>query len=151
LLLPEAGGAIVVARRYAVPVQYSAAHEEYREQDAMATIGTLLKTWVAGSKVGEDAFGNRYYRGRGRSGYRRERRWVLYKGLPEASKVPAEWHAWLHHTTDAPLDASNRHPWQKEHVPNLTGTRAAYVPPGSVLRGGKRRRSTGDYEPWTPQ
>lgn len=117
----------------------------------MATIGTLLKTWVAGSKVGEDAFGNRYYRGRGRSGYNRERRWVLYKGAPEASKVPAEWHAWLHYTTEAPLDDSNRHPWQKEHVPNLTGTRAAYVPPGSVLRGGKRRRSTGDYEPWTPQ
>lgn len=116
----------------------------------MATIGTLLKTWVAGSKVGEDGFGNRYYRGRGRRGYKRERRWVLYKGAPEASKVPPEWHAWLHHTTDEPLDTADRHPWQKEHIPNLTGTRAAYVPPGSVLRGGKRRRNTGDYEPWTP-
>jgi NADH:ubiquinone oxidoreductase subunit len=152
---PEIVGGFMAAgycsRRYRGPVQYSASHEGFWEQSAMATIGTLLKTWVAGSKVGEDAFGNRYYRGRGRSGYRRERRWVVYKGAPEASKVPPEWHAWLHYTMEAPLDPSKRYTWQKEHAPNLTGTRAAYVPPGSVLRGGKRRRSTGDYEPWIPQ
>lgn len=117
----------------------------------MATLGTLLKTWLAGEFVGEDKFGNRYYKGRGRAGYNRERRWVLYKGVPEASKVPAEWHAWLHYTTDTPIDDSRRHAWQKDHVPNLTGTRAAYRPPGATLRGGHRRRGTGDYEPWTPQ
>ena len=117
----------------------------------MATLGTLLKTMVAGELVGTDKYGNRYYRGRGRSGYNRDRRWVVYKGRPEASKVPPEWHAWLHHLTDAPLDEAQRHAWQQEHVPNLTGTRAAYRPPGSVLRGGRRKRGTGDYEPWTPQ
>ncbi len=117
----------------------------------MATIGTLLKTWLTGERVGEDKFGNRYYRGKPRTGYKRDQRWVIYKGMDEASKVPPEWHAWLHHLTDKPLDETHRHAWQKDHVPNLTGTRAAYHPPGSVLRGGERKRGTGDYEPWTPQ
>ena len=34
------------------------------------------------------------------------RRWVLYAGEAEASAVPAEWHSWLHFTTDAPLPMS---------------------------------------------
>ena len=71
------------------------------------TIGTLLFTWWKGERVGTDEFGNRYYRekpgrqlrpGGGRDS--RERRWVLYKGEAEASKVPPEWHAWLHHTVN---------------------------------------------------
>ncbi len=117
----------------------------------MATLGTLLKTMVSGELVGTDNYGNRYYRGRTRNRYNRERRWVVYKGRPEASKVPPEWHAWLHHISDQPIDESQRHSWQQEHIPNLTGTRAAYRPPGSVLQSGERRRGTGDYEPWTPQ
>ena len=117
----------------------------------MTPLGTLIKTWISGIKVGEDTFGNCYYRGRGRSGYNRERRWVIYKGASEPSKVPPEWHAWLHHTVGAPLTDTERHPGQKEHVPNLSGTRAAYVPPGSTLRGGNRPRNTGDYDPWKPK
>ena len=117
----------------------------------MATIGTLLKTMVSGELVGTDQFNNRYYRGRKLNHHKRERRWVVYKGRPEASKVPPEWHAWLHHTSDQPLDEAERHEWQQDHVPNLTGTRAAYRPLGSVLRDGERKRGTGDYEPWTPQ
>ena len=117
----------------------------------MATIGTLIKTWITGIKVGEDTFGNRYYRCKGRSGYKRERRWVIYKGISEPSKVPPEWHAWLHYIVNTPLTDADKHSWQKEHVPNLSGTRAAYVPPGSTLRGGNRPRNTGDYESWTPK
>ncbi len=117
----------------------------------MATIGTRLMTWLRGREVGRDQFGNRYYRGKARSGYRRERRWVMFDGEDEASRVPPEWHAWLHHlVTDVPKDTAPRYPWQKEHQPNLTGTPAAYRPPGSVLAGGKRDRATGDYEAWTP-
>ena len=118
----------------------------------MATIGTLLKTWLVGRKVGEDSFGNCYYRGRGRTGYRRERRWVVYKGIPEASKVPAEWHAWLHGLSDrppneAPLPAKS---WERAHVANPTGTQGRYLPPGSLPKGGQRSPTTGDYEPWRP-
>ena len=37
------------------------------------------------------------------------------------------------------------------HLPKLTGTGEAYLPPGHTLAGGKRARGTGDYEPWTPE
>jgi NADH:ubiquinone oxidoreductase subunit len=124
------------------------------------TFGTRLLTWFCGELVGTDGFGNRYYRERGqrarpRGGGRasREKRWVMYKGEPEASKVPPEWHAWLHHTVDTVPDPAARpkYPWEKEHQPNLTGTPFAYHPPGSVLRGGHRPPATGDYEPWTQE
>jgi NADH:ubiquinone oxidoreductase subunit len=77
----------------------------------------------------------------------------MYNGVVEASRVPPQWHAWLHHTmAEVPQDADHlQYPWQKEHQPNLTGTPAAYRPPGSVLRGGDRPRATGDYEPWIPE
>jgi NADH:ubiquinone oxidoreductase subunit len=124
------------------------------------TLGTLLLTWLRGELVGTDRFGNRYYREKGgrplvRGGGRasREKRWVVYQGEPEASKVPPEWHAWLHHTIDeVPRpQARPRYPWEKEHQPNMTGTPFAYHPRGSVLRGGVRAPATGDYEPWTPE
>ncbi len=116
------------------------------------TIGTRLFTWLNGELVDSDRFGNRYYRERRRPRNRRQRRWVIYQGEAEASKVPTEWHVWLHHTSDdPPTDAHEpTRPWQKEHVPNLTGTDAAYRPPGSILQGGERARGTGDYEPWRP-
>jgi NADH:ubiquinone oxidoreductase subunit len=77
---------------------------------------------------------------------------VIYNGEVEASRVPPEWHIWLHHTTDAtpPEGGPARQPWQKDHLPNLTGTDLAYRPPGHTLKGGRRDAATGDYEPWTP-
>lgn len=116
------------------------------------TLGTRLFTLLRGSLVGSDQFGNRYYRCRGRSPGGRDRRWVIYRGATEASCVPPEWHAWLHHTIDKPpVDGGRpRKPWQREHQPNLTGTAAAYRPPGHVLSGGHRPPGTGDYEPWQP-
>ncbi len=124
----------------------------------MATIGTRLFTWLHGEEVGRDSDGTRSYRhkkgGTTMSGsLQKERRWVIYAGEDEASRVPPEWHCWLHHTTDKtpPADGSPRFPWMKDHVPNLTGTDQAYMPPGHMLRGGKRDRATGDYEPWTPE
>lgn len=117
------------------------------------TIALRIYTWLKGELVGTDEFGNRYYLGRGRRLQGRERRWVIYKGEAEASKVPPEWHAWLHHTVSAPLSesAAQPRPWQKEHVPNLTGTAAAYRPRGHALRGGRRAPSDGDYEAWRPK
>lgn len=116
-------------------------------------VGLRLFTWLNGKAAGEDPYGNRYFvhkGGRLRDG--REMRWVVYNGMAEASKVPPDWHAWLHHSTNTPPNpqAAPRFAWQKEHMPNLTGTRYAYRPPGHVLQGGKRERATGDYEPWTP-
>lgn len=119
----------------------------------MADIGTRLYTWLNGEKVGDDQFGNVYYRGKKATSGPREKRWVVYKGEPEASKVPPAWHGWLHYTTDAvPSGAKpQERPWQKEHLPNLTGTDLAYRPPGHVLKGGQRDKATGDYEAWRPE
>jgi NADH:ubiquinone oxidoreductase subunit len=123
-----------------------------------APLGTLLLTWLRGEPVGTDEYGNRYYRlkgwkpsQRGGGRFSRERRWVIYKGDPEGSKVPPEWHAWLHHMVDEVPRYRPRYPWEKPHLPNMTGTPAAYHPPGSVLLGGHRARATGDYEPWVPE
>lgn len=111
-----------------------------------------LLTLLAGKKIGTDALGNVYYTGKPRGGYKRERRWVIYNGEAEASRVPPEWHGWLHHTTDIIPGETNplRREWQKPHQENMSGTKFAYVPPGHVLRGARRSDATGDYQAWTP-
>ena len=118
----------------------------------MASIGTRLLTWLKGDLVGEDELGNKYYEERGKP-YRprRRRRWVVYNGEVEASRVTADWHGWLHYTNDEPpVPNAARYAWQKPHQKNLTGTVDAYRPRGHDYRGGQRARATGDYEPWTP-
>jgi NADH:ubiquinone oxidoreductase subunit len=114
----------------------------------LSQVGTLLQTYVYGHEVGRDDFGNRYFRNRTATKGVRERRWVMYKGEPEASKVPAEWHIWLHHTADAPIPDSARMEWQRPHIENMTGTVEAWVPP--TVEGKHRPKATGDYQAWQP-
>jgi NADH:ubiquinone oxidoreductase subunit len=116
------------------------------------SIGTRLMTFFAGTFVGSDEFGNRYYKDPRRSRNNREKRWVLYKGYPEASAVSADWHGWLHHRTqEPPARGTERFEWQTPHKLNATGTPEAYRPPGHALLIGDRPRATGDYEPWSPR
>lgn len=115
---------------------------------------TVFNWLKAGDHVGTDEQGNRYFSGKPRKGYRRDRRWVMYNGEAEASRVPPEWHGWLHYQTDIfpARDApSYRRAWQKPYKPNRTGTTAAYRPPGHILEGANRDHATGDYEAWTPK
>ena len=111
-------------------------------------------TLISGAKkIGTDSQGNRYFSGRPRPGTNKDRRWVMYNGAPEASKVPPEWHGWLHYQTDDVPNSSTpsfRRAWQAPHQPNMTGTTAAWRPPGHILSGGQRPAATGDYQPWTP-
>lgn len=111
-----------------------------------------LFTLLSGKKAGTDALGNIYYTGKARRGYKRERRWVIYNGEAEASRVPAEWHGWLHHQTDVLPQEQNvlRRNWQLPPQKNLTGTAQAYVPPGHASRNTPRDKATGDYQAWTP-
>ena len=115
----------------------------------MATIGTRLFTRLRGRLVGRDGTGNAYYEERRVRGPR-PRRWVIYGGPDDASSVPAEWWGWIHHTSDAPLPAAVRKPWQIPFDANQSGTAAAYRPPGHDYEGGKRARAPGDYEAWSP-
>ena len=119
------------------------------------TFGTQWSTKRHGEFVGDDEFGNRYYRTKGGKidpALGLNRRWVIYNGVAEASTVPASWHGWLHHTVDvAPTEESyTPREWEKPHIPNMTGTPEAYRPPGSTLASGRRPKATGDYQPWTP-
>jgi NADH:ubiquinone oxidoreductase subunit len=121
-----------------------------------ATTGIHFTTWRRGRFVGQDELGNRYFEARDdRDSYDRgrKRRWVIYKGYADASKVTPEWHGWLHYTFDEPPTTAplKTKAWEKDHVPNLTGTIHAYRPQGSIARGGDRQRATGDYEAWTPE
>jgi NADH:ubiquinone oxidoreductase subunit len=120
-----------------------------------ATIGATLQIKKASVFVGEDEAGNRYFETRDkRWNYDgRNRRFVIYNGYADASKVSPDWHGWLHHTfaeppTRAPL---TRRSWEKDHLPNLTGTLRAWRPRGAISRGGDRAATTGDYQPWTPE
>lgn len=112
------------------------------------TIGTRVYTARNGALVGTDEAGNRFYRSRDG-----KRRWVIYNGEAEASRISPDWHGWLHYTFD---DVPSERPlpkkaWEKPHVPNLTGTSAAYHPPGGVLTTAQRPRATGDYDAWQPE
>ncbi len=109
------------------------------------TLGTQFHTWRKGQKVGEDNQGNIYYQSAN------GRRWVIFNGEAEASRVDAEWHGWLHHTWDEPPTKAPlpRKTWEKPHQENLTGTPAAYAPPGSIRNPQPVERT--DYEAWVPE
>lgn len=111
------------------------------------TLGTRFYTWRLGQRVGEDEFGNVYYQTKDGA-----RRWVIYKGEADASKITPDWHGWMHHRVDAPPTAETYRPrdWQKPHKPNMTGTAAAYRPKGSLASAEGRPVVTGDYDAWTP-
>ncbi|MEO0465089.1 MAG: NADH:ubiquinone oxidoreductase subunit NDUFA12 [Pseudomonadota bacterium] len=121
-----------------------------------STLGALFDIKRRASYVGSDDYGNRYFEDRNTSldDDNFHRRYVIYKGLAEPSKVPADWHGWLHHTvevppTEAPLA---RKGWETDHSPNLTGTLYATKPKGAISNttGGKRQDTYADYDAWTP-
>ncbi len=123
----------------------------------MSGIVTRIYSTLFGENVGTDEYGNSYYRSKptrgniGRIGS--ERRWVIFNGKAEPSKVPPYWHGWLHHNTDelpSNDDQTPVHAWHKPHMPNLSGTKLAYYPSGHIRSGAKRSKATGDYTPWTP-
>jgi len=120
-----------------------------------ATIGIRWTVAKGGVFIGEDMHGNRYYEAKtNRDSYdQHKRRWVIYKGYAEGSKVPAEWHGWLHYTFDEPptVEPLKRRAWEKDHLPNLSGTVEAWRPQGSISREGERPRAVGDYEAWKPE
>jgi NADH:ubiquinone oxidoreductase subunit len=102
--------------------------------------------------VGKDEQGNRYYEERKASRDGKPRRYVIYEGLAEASRVTPDWHGWMHHTIDLPPTEAplKRQPWEQDHRPNLTGTAFAYHPPGSMARQSKADPMD-EYEAWRPE
>jgi len=105
------------------------------------TIGTFIYTLFVGNYVGKDEFGNKYYSNS------KKKRWVIYKDRVESTKIPPEWHLWIHFLTDAkPESNAKKLIWQKKHEENLTGTSKAYKPDGSLLSG--KNKNLKKYEIW---
>ena len=88
------------------------------------TFGTRIKTILTGKFVGKDSFGNKYYENK------KGKRWVIYNGEIDASKIPVEWYSWIHFTQNKieKKHEFQKYKWQKPHKPNLTGTDSAYYP-----------------------
>jgi len=111
---------------------------------------------ISGTKVGTDEFGNQYFeakKSRGEAKNSKKRRYIIYNGIAEPSKVPANWHGWLHYTSDDLPDNVHNYSWQKIHLPNLTGTKFAYFP--SDIKSVEdstvnRRKVSSDYQSWQP-
>jgi NADH:ubiquinone oxidoreductase subunit len=120
-----------------------------------ATIGIRFTLGRRGVFIGKDELGNSYYEAKDtKDSYDgRKRRYVVYNGYAEASKVSPDWHGWLHHTFDEPptVEPLKRQSWERDHIPNLTGTVHAWRPQGSIARSGERQKATGDYEAWRPE
>lgn len=119
-----------------------------------ATLGTSFTLWRKKARlIGEDEQGNRYFQEKDPTfSDGRHRRWVIYHGIAEASRVPADWHGWLHHTFDEPPTEAPFKPrdWELDHLPNMTGTPLAYHPKGSLSRAGGPADVNDDYEAWRP-
>ncbi|WP_282169163.1 NADH:ubiquinone oxidoreductase subunit NDUFA12 [Ruegeria atlantica] len=111
-----------------------------------STLNTQIYTSRKGIKVGEDDEGNVFYHNADDS-----RRWVIFNGEAEASRVDPDWHGWLHRTWDEPpTDKPLKHKsWEKPHQENLTGSALAYTPAGSLRRTDPVERK--DYEAWSPE
>ena len=105
------------------------------------TIGTFIYTLLTGKFVDKDEFGNKYYTNS------KGKRWVIYKNKVDSSRIPPEWHSWIHFLTkNKPSNNLNKYKWQKKHEENLTGTTKAYKPSGSLKSDSKGNIKK--YETW---
>jgi len=107
------------------------------------TIGTFIYTIFFGKFVGKDESGNKYYENR-----HKEKRWVIYKGEINASKITSDWYSWIHHINEKnPLEKKiDKFAWQKPHEENRTGTSKAYKP----NKISKKNKNFKKYEIWKP-
>ena len=87
------------------------------------TVGTFIYTLFTGKLVGKDEFGNKYYSNS------KGKRWVIYTNRVESSKIPPEWHLWIHFLSNNKTSYNSiKIKWQKKHEENLTGTAKADKP-----------------------
>lgn len=107
-----------------------------------------LFTRLSGCKVGEDEAGNVYFQKKGDPA----KRWVIYSGSNDSSRVPPGWNAWLRGSIEGLPDEAlpPRRKFERKPKPNLTGTMQAFRPDGSLSGNRSRPASTGDYQPWMP-
>ena len=108
------------------------------------TLNTQLFTWRKGVKVGEDDAGNMFYETKDSV-----KRWVIFNGESEATRVNPDWHGWLHYTVDETPDEANyqRRDWHQPHQINPTGTKDAHKPAGPA----DTASYASGYDSWKPE
>lgn len=92
---------------------------------------------LSANSVGTDEFGNEYFLHK-----KNGKRFVIYNGIAEPSKVPMEWHGWLHYTTNNLPASTHKFSWQKIHLPNLSGTINSHQPKNTTNQ---------QYQAWKPE
>ena len=105
------------------------------------TLGTFLYTLFFGKFVGKDNLGNKYYQNN------KGKRWVIYNGEINASKIESDWYQWMHYQIDtSPSKIKvSKHSWQRPHSDNKTGTEKAYRPNKIT-----NKKDFKKYESWKP-
>jgi NADH:ubiquinone oxidoreductase subunit len=114
-----------------------------------ASWGTSIFSRRHGKEVGRDEAGNVYFEHRQDP----SRRWVIYSGNNDSSRVPPGWNAWLRGTIADLLEKGlpPRRAFEQPPQANVTGTPSAYRPSGSLAASGVRAAATGDYQAWKPE
>lgn len=102
--------------------------------------GLLLYTKLFGQHIGSDSFNNKYYKTKNSIP---EKRWVIYNGIYDASKIPAEWYVWLHFMQDT-LPKKTTKQW----LPNMTGTKFAHKQITSIEK--IPQTALNYYSSWSP-
>lgn len=108
-------------------------------------------------KVGEDNIGNVYYISKFAKNYLgKNKRFVTYNSIQDPTKVDSKWHSWLHYLSDeVPIQEKIETSIQKissqknqnnikPRLPNLTGTKFAYLPKMNKLK-------TEQIKMWRPE
>ncbi|PIZ34317.1 MAG: NADH:ubiquinone oxidoreductase subunit NDUFA12 [Alphaproteobacteria bacterium CG_4_10_14_0_8_um_filter_37_21] len=108
----------------------------------MTNLFFVLKSWFTREFVGQDAFGNKYYRHK----HDARKRWVHYKGYNDATKIPPHWHSWIHHSAPIPLSENLAPHYTKMSYPNLTGTGFKHIPKNTTSASKKQA----GYTAWKP-
>lgn len=112
---------------------------------------TIIKLLIKGAKlVGADEFHNRYYEMKQTDYLGRKKRICIYFGTVEASKIPSNWHNWMHYSSSSKINCKKLF-WMKSHTPNVTGTEYAFCPnyhTQSNIHGKSFIDQNKSYQPW---
>ena len=120
----------------------------------------LTNAWYTGTfypadpLIGTDEQGNKYYENKNQINTRQ--RYVIYsdtnakEGRVDGSRVPAEWHAWLHYMDhhNPTEDTTNKPIFKLPHQNTALSNQGAfpnYVPPGHIVN----EHAEEDYKEYT--
>ena len=100
-----------------------------------------LVIFLTSKHIGLDSCKNNYYVSLDKDYLGRCRRFVIYNGVPDPSKIPPLWNAWLRYAIQDFPSYNNSYEWQTPFVCNLTGTSMSYKPSNTA---------SSNYVAWRP-